>query len=132
MYVENDFLIALAKPDDWLQERALEVLETHDDVHTSLAGYAELLVLTYDPDAEVYEIAVERAVADLVQLVPVRPEAHEQAVLTAAVLAAEHGFTPFDAIHAGVAITSGERVCSSDRADDAVDLDRVPLEPDAG
>lgn len=129
MYVENDFLLALAKPDDWLQDRALAVLAERDDVYTSLAAYAEFLVLTYDPDETTYTVDVERAIADLVDLVPVRPEVHEQAVLTAAVLADEQGFTPFDAIHAGVAIANGDSICSSDRAYDTVEIDRVALEP---
>lgn len=130
MYVETDFLFALAKPDDWLQERAREVLDEHDDVHASLAGYAELLVIAYDPDAAEYTIDVARAIGNLVRMVPVRPEEHEQAVLTAAVLAEERGLTPFDAVHAGIATTSGEPICSSDRVYEDVELDRVPLEPD--
>lgn len=127
MYVETDFLLALAKPDDWLQDRALGVLEEHD-VHTSVSAYAEFLLYTYDGDGE-YTVDVPRVVTDLVEQVPVEPEVHERAVLTAAVLADEHGLTPFDAVHAGTAIATDERVCSSERDYDALAIDRLPLEP---
>ena len=130
MYVENDFLFALVKPEDWLQDQALEALDERDDIHTSIVGYTELFVLAYDRHAGDYTIDIARAVGDLVQKVPVRPEEHEQAVLTAAVLADEHGFTPFDAIHAGIAITTEESVLSSEQDYDTVDIDRVPLEPE--
>lgn len=130
VYVENDFLFALVKPDDWLQEEALEALEEREDIHTSIVGYTELLVLAYDRQAGEYTIDVARAVGDLVQKVPVRPEEHEQAVLTAAVLADEHGFTPFDAIHAGIAIATEEAVLSSEQDYEDVEIDRVPLEPE--
>lgn len=130
MYVENDFLFALVKPDDWLQDQALEALEERDDIHTSIVGYTELFVLAYDRESGEYTIDIGRAIGDLLQKVPVRPEEHEQAVLTAAVLADEHGFTPFDAIHAGIAITAGESVLSSEQDYDEIELDRVPLEPD--
>ena len=103
MYVENDFLMALVKQEDWLQEPAHHALEEYDDIHTSITAYTELLVLAYDQDTSEYQIDVGRALADLVEQIPVRPEVHEQAVLTAAVLADDHGFTPFDAIHGGIA-----------------------------
>ena len=48
MYVETDFLFALAKPDYWLQPEAEAALE-REDVHTSLLAYAEFLVRAYEP-----------------------------------------------------------------------------------
>lgn len=129
MYVETDFLLALAKGEDWLKPRALEALEEHDDIHTSITAYTELLVYAYDREAAEYTIDVGRAVAALVDHVPVRPAEHEQAVLTAAVLADEHDCTPFDAVHGGVAITTDEPVLTSERDYDDVGIDRVPLEP---
>lgn len=130
VYVENDFLFALAKPDDWLRAEALEALEEQDDIHTSIVGYTELFVLAYDRRAGEYTIDIARAVGNLVQKVPVRPEEHEQAVLTAAVLAEEQGFTPFDAIHAGITITTEEAVLSSEQDYDDVEIERIPLEPE--
>ena len=131
MYVENDFLMALVKQENWLQEPAHHALEEYDDIHTSIAAYTELLVLAYDRDTGEYQIDVGRALADLVEQVPVRPEVHEQAVLTAAVLADDHGFTPFDAIHGGIAISTGQPVLTSERDYDDVGVDRVPLESDS-
>jgi predicted nucleic acid-binding protein len=127
MYVETDFLFALAKPDDWLEEEATAALE-REEVHTSLLAYAEFLVATYD-EGEGFEFDVPRTVANLLELVPVRPEADEHAVLTAATYLEEHEMTPFDALHAGIAATRDERILASDRAFDDLDVERVPLEP---
>jgi predicted nucleic acid-binding protein len=128
MYVETDFLFALAKPDDWLEEEATAALE-REEVQTSLLAYAEFLVATYD-EGEGFEFDVPRTVANLLELVPVRPEADEHAVLTAATYLEEHEMTPFDALHAGIAATRDERILASDRAFDLLDIERVPLDPD--
>lgn len=127
--VETDFLLALAKPDDWLQSQARRALEAYD-VHTSIATYAEFLVYAYDRGDDEYSVDLERAVTDLVQLVPVEPDVHERAVLTATVLAVEHDLTPFDAIHAGLAIETDESMLSSERDYDELEVRRVPLEPE--
>jgi predicted nucleic acid-binding protein len=127
MYVETDFLFALAKPDDWLNEGAIAALE-REDVHTSLLAYAEFLVATYDA-GEGFDFDVPHTVANLLELVPVRPEADEHAVLAAATYLEEHDMTPFDALHAGIAATRNERILASDRAFDDLDVERVPLEP---
>jgi len=128
MYVENDFLMSLAKNDDWLQDAALDALAEYDGIHTSITAYTEFLVVAYNQEASDYTIDVGRAIGDLVELIPVRPAEHEEAVLTAAVLADEQGFTPFDAIHAGIAVATDESVLSSEQDYDAIDIDRVPLE----
>ena len=67
-------------------------------------------------------------VPNLLELVPVRPQAHEDALLAAAAFIDEHGLTPFDAVHAGIAHVADEGVCSSERDDDLVGIDRTPLE----
>lgn len=124
MYVETDFLLALAKQSDWLKGNAEDALEDHD-VTTSIVAYTELLLL-----AEDYDIDRVRAVADLLDIVPVVPEEHQQAVLKAVTYQDEHGMTTFDAIHAGLAETRGERILGTDQAYDELEIDRVPLEPD--
>ncbi len=128
MYVETDFLFAVAKPDDWLSEQAEQALE-REEVHTSLIAYGEFLVSAYDPD-EGFDFDVSPAVANLLATVPVRPEADEEALLAAAHFLDEHELTPFDALHAGVAATRDESILGSDQAFDEVDVERVPLEPD--
>jgi predicted nucleic acid-binding protein len=128
MYVEADFLFALAKPDDWLKEEAETLLEEHD-VHTSAIAYAEFLVRAYD-EGEGFDFDVPKMVANLLQLVPVEPAADEEAVLAAATYIDEHGLTPFDALHAGIAATRDERILSSDQAFDDLDIERLPLEPE--
>lgn len=130
MYVETDFLTALVKDDDWLQDAAIRALEEHDDIHTSILAYAEVLVLFYDREDAEYEIDASRAVTNLLELVPIVPEAHEDAVLAAAAFLDEYDLTPFDALHAGLVTTGEQRVLSTEQDYDTVGLDRTPLEPE--
>lgn len=128
MYVETDFLFALAKPDDWLEAEATAALD-REDVHTSLLAYAEFLVAAYE-EGEGFGFDVSRTVANLLELVPVSPEADEEAILAAATYLDEYDTTPFDALHAGIAATRGEQILASDRIFDTLDVDRVSLEPE--
>lgn len=129
MYVEADFLIALTKSDDWLQEQAQATLADDSvDVHSSLLAYAELLIQAYEPD-EGIGFDVPRVVANLLEEVPIVPESDEEAALAAATYLDEHQITPFDALHAGLTVTRDERIHSSDRVYDELGLDHVPLEP---
>jgi predicted nucleic acid-binding protein len=130
VYVETDFLTALVKDDDWLQDAAIRALEEHDDIHTSILAYAEVLVLFYNREDAAYEIDASRAITNLLELVPIVPEAHEDAVLAAAAFLDEYDLTPFDALHAGVVTTSNQRVLSTEQDYDTVGLDRTPLEPE--
>ncbi|SEP18542.1 PIN domain-containing protein [Halorientalis persicus] len=131
MYVETDFLIALVKDDDWLQDAAINALEEYDEIHTSILAYAEVLVLFYDREAAAYEIDAPRAITNLLELVPIQPAEHEDAVLAAAAFLDEYELTPFDALHTGLATTGGERVLSTEQDYDTVGLDWLPLGPDA-
>jgi predicted nucleic acid-binding protein len=128
MYVETDFLTALVKDDDWLKAAALRALDEHDDIHTSILSYAEVLVLFYDRDSAEYDIDVPRAVSNMLELVPIVPQAHEDAVLAAAAFIDEYDLTPFDALHAGLVTTGKGRVLSTEQDYDTVGLDRTPLE----
>lgn len=130
MYVETDFLIALVDDDDWLHDGAIRALDEHDDIHTSILAYAEVLVLFYDREAAEYDIDAPRAITNLLELVPIRPTEHEDAVLAAAAFINEYDLTPFDALHAGFVATRDERVLSTEQDYDTVGLDRTPLEPD--
>ncbi|RBI60028.1 PIN domain nuclease [halophilic archaeon] len=128
MYVETDFLTALIKDDDWLQEPVLAALEEQDDIHTSILAYAEVLVLFYNREQAEYKIDVPRAITNLLELVPVTPEQHEDAILAAATFLDEYDMTPFDALHAGMAATEEGAVLSSEQDYDTAGLDRIPLE----
>lgn len=128
MYVETDFLTALVKEADWLRDSALGALEDRDDIHTSILAYAEVLVLFYDRERAQYEIDAPRAIANLLELVPIEPDEHEDAVLAAATFLEEYQLTPFDALHAGLAATGEETVLSNENDYDTVGLDRQPLE----
>lgn len=114
MYVEADFLTALMKDEDWLQGAAIRVLDEHEDIHTSILAYAEILVLMYDREAAEYDIDAPRAITNLLELVPIAPAEHEEAVLAAAAFLDEYDLTPFDALH--LVESNDETIVSSDSA----------------
>jgi len=128
VYVETDFLTAFLKNDDWLQEAAIRALDERDDIHTSILAYAEVLVLFYDRETAEYEIDAPRAITNLLELVPITPKEHEDAVLAAAAFLDEYELTPFDALHAGLVTASKERVLTTEQDYGTVGLDRLPLE----
>lgn len=113
-FVETDFLLALAKDDDWLQERAEEVLE-EQEVITSPFAYLEMLIVL-----ERGQIDSVALFANLLDLVPVGDAEEQQVVLKAAGYF-EDGMTPFDSFHAAVAETRGLALLSSDKAYKDVD-----------
>lgn len=121
-FVETDFLIALTKDDDWLQERAEAVL-AEQEIVTSSISYLELLIVL-----ERHQFDYVRLFANLLDIVPVGAEQEHQIVLKA-VTYFEDGMTPFDAFHAATAETRGLPICSSDKAHEDADPDRLPLEP---
>lgn len=131
MYVEADFLTALMKDEDWLQDAAIRALDEHEDIHTSILAYAEILVLIYDHEAAEYDIDAPRAITNLLELVPIVPGKHEEAVLAAAALLDEFDLTPFDALHAGLVTTGDEAILSTDEDYDTVGIERIPLEPES-
>ena len=128
MYVETDFLTALVKDDDWLRDAAIRALDERDDIHTSILAYAEVLVLFYDREAGAYEIDAPRAITNLLELAPIVPAEHEDAVLAAAAFLDEYDLTPFDALHAGLVTTRDGRVLSTEEDYDTVGLTRTPLD----
>ncbi len=123
VYVETDFLLALAKDSDWLTDRAEEELEEHDVV-TSTYSYLEILLIS-----ERHEFDYVKLFSNMLDVVPVETEEERQIVLKA-VNYFEDGMTAFDAFHAATAETRGHPILSSDRAYENVDPERLPLEPD--
>jgi predicted nucleic acid-binding protein len=122
VYVETDFLLALAKDTDWLQESAEAALDEYE-VETSAFSYLEVILAR-----ERYEFDYVPLVANLLELVPVRDEEETQVVLKA-VNYYEEGMTPFDAFHAATAETRGMGVLSSENDYDGIEVERTPLEP---
>ncbi|SEH18022.1 PIN domain-containing protein [Natronorubrum sediminis] len=122
VYVETDFLLALAKDSDWLQQSAEEALNEYD-VETSAFSYLELLLAR-----ERYEFEYVPLVANLLELVPVRNEEERQIVLKA-VNYYDEGMTSFDAFHAATAETRTLNVLSSEKDYEDIEVERVPLEP---
>ena len=122
VYVETDFLLALAKDTDWLQESAEAALDEYE-VEASAFSYLELILAR-----ERYEFDYVPLVANLLELVPVRDEEEKQVVLKA-VNYYEEGTTPFDAFHAATAEARGMDVLSSENDYDGIEVELVPLEP---
>ena len=122
MYVETDFLLALAKDTDWLQESAAAALDEYE-VETSAFSYLELVLARAR-----YEFDYVPLVANLLELVPVRDEEEKQVVLKA-VNYYDEGMTPFDAFHAATAETRGMDILSSEKDYDGIEVERVSLEP---
>ena len=121
-FVEADFLLAIAKDDDWLQARAEDVLDEREAV-TSPVAYLELLIVL-----ERHQFDYVRLFANLLDVVPVGDENEKQVVLKT-VSYFEDGMTPFDSFHAATAETRGLPVLSSDKAYEDADPERLPLEP---
>lgn len=93
MYAETDFLLALIKDEDWLGEKAEKIYRDHQpELWTSQFTLIELLLVTYREDRD-----VERVVTNAANLVDVRGDVGT--VIAAASYVADHGFTPFDALH---------------------------------
>lgn len=122
VFVETDFLLAIAKDDDWLQERAEEILDD-GAVVTAPFAYLELLIVL-----ERHQFDPVRLFANLLDVVPVGDETEQQVVLKAVGYYAD-GMTPFDSFHAATAETRGLAIRSSDKAYEDVDPERLPLEP---
>ena len=122
VYVETDFLLALAKDTDWLQQSA-ETALTEYEVETSAFSYLELVLAR-----ERYEFEYVPLVANLLELVPIRDEEVKQVVLKA-VNYYDEGMTPFDAFHAATAETRRMDVLSSEKDYENIEVLRVPLEP---
>ncbi len=122
-------IFSLVNDENWLREPALSALKEHDNVHTSIFAYAEVLVLFYDCATASYDVDVPRAISNLLELVPIAPKAHEDVVLAGAAFIDEYHLPPFDALHAGIVATRGESVLTSERDYDAVGLERLPPEP---
>lgn len=99
------------------------MLDGPEAVSTSALAFVELLLI-----GDRFPFDRTRAIANLLDLVPIEPETDAELVLKAANYADEHGATAFDAFHAAVAETRGGQICSSDGFYDRLDLERVPLE----
>jgi predicted nucleic acid-binding protein len=99
------------------------VLDDYDNLETAIIAFLEFLLIS-----DRFSFDRTRAVANLLDLVPLKPENDVQLVLKAATYQDEDGVTAFDAFHAATAEHRGGRICSSDGVYDKLELDRVPLE----
>lgn len=119
-YADTDFFFALAKEDDWLQQRAESIRREHEgDLWTGLTTFIELAY-----NAEEYEIDLERSAASILEIADFGGE--ERVVFQAFEYIGE-GLDVMDAFHA--AIAGDAPIVSSDGAFEGVGLDRIALEP---
>ena len=120
MYADTDFWVALLKDDDWLAERAQEVLEEHgDELKVSLVTFVELFLIE-----ERYSFDRETAVTSVLELA--KYEGDEDVPYQASEYI-DDGLNTFDAFHAALA---DDAVVSSDKAFDSIGIERLALEPD--
>jgi len=122
VYVETDYLLALAKDSDWLKSRAEETLEARDVV-TSAYSYLEVLLI-----GERYEFDYVKLFSNMLEVVPVATDEERQIVLKA-MKDFEDGMTAFDSFHAATAESRSHPILSSDEAYEDADPERLPLEP---
>lgn len=120
MLADSDFLLALAKEEDWLRPAAERMLAAHrGELRCAEASLVELLFLArrhaWDP------VLLAAAVASIA------PFPDNDVALLAARHQRDHGLTPVDAVVAAHAELRREPVLSSDARFDRVKAPRVPL-----
>ena len=110
MYVDTDFILALLKQEDWLQEPSEQIYKNHkEELWSSKYILIELLILSYREDWNPVNI-----VAGATELIDIRDETQD--IKMAAIFMEEKGYTPFDALHL---VSSGEdSIISSDKSYD--------------
>jgi len=123
IYADVDFFVALAKDDDWLGQRAADVLAEHAGaIVTSRAALLELLVISHR-----FEFDRLEALAHALEIASIPEDA--DVLFQAADYMDAHRLTAFDAYHAAYA---DDGIISSDTVYESVGLDRIPLEPTDG
>lgn len=119
MYVETDFILALLKDDDWLQQAAEEVYESNrEELETSKYTLIELMILSYREGWNPLKI-----VSNASKLVEVNRETDD--IKAAASHMEDKEMTPFDALH--LVSSDDEKILSSDKKYDEY-TERVALE----
>ena len=118
-YSETDFLLALIKDDDWLQEAAERVYENRrDELWTERATLIELMLVSYREGWDVL-----RTVTAARSLVEIRGDTED--ILAAASYVEDDGFTPLDALHL---VASGDDPIVSSESDYDGYSERIKLE----
>jgi hypothetical protein len=118
-YAEADFLIALIKDDDWLQQAAETVYESRrDELWTDRATLIELMLVAYREEWDVL-----RTVTAARALVDVRDDVED--IIAAASYVEDDGFTPLDSLHL---VASGDDPIVSSESDYDDYSERIKLE----
>lgn len=121
MYADTDFWLALLKNEDWLSERASDLLDEYrGDLSVSLATYIELFLIE-----ERYAFDRDLAVTAIFELADYPGD---EDVIYRASAYRDDGLNTFDAFHAALA---RDGLISSDQAFEGIDIEWVPLEPDS-
>lgn len=122
-YAETDFLLALIKADDWLQDAAERVYRDREaELWTGRDTLVELMLVAYREDWDVL-----RVVTAARSLVDVRGDTED--VLAAASYVEDDGFTPLDALH--LVASGDDPIVTSESGYDGYS-ERIELERGAG
>jgi hypothetical protein len=106
MYADLDFWLALLKNDDWIADRAEQLLDEYEgELDVSLVTFVELFLIE-----ERFAFDRERAVTAILELATYRGDPD---VVYQASENIDDGLHTFDAFHAAL---SGGSIISSDRA----------------
>jgi hypothetical protein len=119
-YADTDFFLALAKTDDWLADRAVEILDEYaGDLWTGLPTFIEI-----GYNAQEYDIDLE---ATAVTVLEIADFDGDPDMVFQAYAYIDEGLNVMDAFQA--ALASGDAILGSDRAYDEIGVDRISLEP---
>ncbi|MBY6294537.1 PIN domain-containing protein [Nanohaloarchaea archaeon H01] len=116
IYADTDFFTALIKEDDWLKENAQRLMR-EEGVKTSLPTFIELFLIS-----DRFDIDLERAITDIMEI---SETDFDENLVFQALEYKKKGLNTFDAFQAAKA---GNRIISSDKEFDEIDITRIELE----
>lgn len=121
-YADLDFWLALAKPSDWLKERAESLYREYEgELEASPYLFMELCYV-----AEQYEFGLHDAAVAVLAATDADDET--KTIVLQAIEYIEEGVTVADAFHAAATYHDDRRIISSDQIYDELPVERVPLE----
>lgn len=120
VYAETDFILALAKKDDWLKPGAQRLYQQHKgDIETSVVTIIEVALV-----AKRHDLDLDAMLGSVFELAHVRGIALEEA-MRAAHLITHEGVGVFDAFHA--VMSRGVPIMSSEKVYERIGVPFIPL-----
>ena len=120
MYVDADILYALLKPSDRYLEFAKKIVDSTDNLYTSVVSFIEVEFVV---KRELNDFLAENVLEALLQKIPrLKIVPFNRDILQKSLeLQQEFGVSVFDSIHAATALVKDKRIASTDHA-----YDRIP------